>query len=142
MSVRLLSLTSAEDTKTRCLAYLRDIREVTFGWVNLLTDKTYGATNDSHRGELLFHAAELALICADTFNVDDRYLERVLTLPEDGSVFLQCCILIQNMASAISGASDPMTPILHQRWKSLCYRSYSVLATQISDAQSRAWTMP
>jgi hypothetical protein len=137
VSVRLLSLTSAEDTKTRCLAYLRDIRAVTFGWVNLLTDKAYGATNDSHRAELLFHAAELALICADTFNIDDKYLERVFTLLEDGSVFLQCCILIRNMAPAISGASDPMTPMLHQRWKSLCYRSYSVLATQIFDAQSR-----
>ncbi|KIW67539.1 hypothetical protein PV04_06783 [Phialophora macrospora] len=138
VTVRLLSLTTAETIKAQCFAYLRTIRAVTFGWVNLLTDKAYGASNDSHRADLLSHAVELALTCADTFNVDDRYLEHALALPEDGSVFIQCCIIIQNQASTISEATDPMTPILHHRWKSLCYRSYPILATQILEVQSRS----
>lgn len=137
VSVRLLSLTSEKDIETRCLAYIRDLRAVTFGWVKLLTDKAHVASDDSQRAELLFHAAELALICADTFNADDKYLQDALTLPQDSSVFLQCCILIHNSASVISGNTDPMTPILHQRWKSLCYRGYPVLSTRICDVGSQ-----
>jgi hypothetical protein len=81
---------------------------------------------------------ELALICADTFNVDEKYLDHVLGLPDDGSIFIQCCIHIHDSASPISGLSDPIIPILHQRWKSLCYRSYPILAKGILDAQSRS----
>ncbi|KIW82284.1 hypothetical protein Z517_05311 [Fonsecaea pedrosoi CBS 271.37] len=135
--VRLLSLTGTEDIKTRCRSYLRAVRTMTFGWVNLLIDKAYKATDDSHRAELLFHAAQIALVCTETFDVDERSLAGILSLPEDGSVFLQCCMLIRNSASAISGATDPLTPILYQRWRSLCYRSYTVLAAQILGAQSR-----
>ncbi|RMZ74996.1 hypothetical protein DV737_g5547, partial [Chaetothyriales sp. CBS 132003] len=100
--------------------------------------EAYGATNDAQRAELLAHAVELALICTDTFNVDDSYLGRILTLHEDGSVFIQCCILIQNSASANVATSQPMTSILHQRWKSLCYRSYTILANQIVNVDSRS----
>lgn len=137
VSARLLSLTDTGDIKSRCLSYLRTIRTITFGWVNLLTDKAYGATDESHRAELLLHAAQLALICAETFDVDEESLPGILNLLEDGSVFLQCCMIIQNSASAISGALDPLTSILHQRWRSLCYRSYPFLAAQILRGQSR-----
>jgi hypothetical protein len=131
VSSRLLPLATEENIKTRCLAYLHNARTVTFGWVDLLTDKAYEASNDSHRAELLSHAVELALICADTFNVDEKYLDHVLGLPNDGSIFIQCCIHIHDSASAISGLSDPIILILHQRWKSLCYRSYPILAKGI-----------
>lgn len=148
VSARLLSLTNSEDIKARCLTYLRGIRAITLDWVNLLTDKAYEASDDSHRAELLSHAAEIALICADSFNVEDRYLDRVLDFPEDRSVFVQCCIFIQNSASTIEAASDRMTSILHQRWVSLCYRSYPILAEQIlnvrgqflDDAIRKAWS--
>ncbi|KAK5262829.1 hypothetical protein LTR96_011692, partial [Exophiala xenobiotica] len=137
VSARLLSLTSTENIKIQCRSYLRTVRTITFDWVNLLTDKAYGATEDSHRAKLLFHAAQLALICAETFNVDERSLAGILSLPEDGSVFLQCCMLIQNGTSAILGALDLLTPILYRRWRSLCYRSYPVLLAQILVAQNR-----
>ncbi|RMZ91442.1 hypothetical protein DV736_g1343, partial [Chaetothyriales sp. CBS 134916] len=138
VSSRLLSLTAAEDIKTQCLDYLRETRAVTFGWVNLLTDKAYGATNDAQRIELLAHAVELALICTDTFNVDDKYLDRIFTSHQDGCLFIQCCILIQNSTLAHRATSNPMTPILHQRWKSLCYRSYNILANKIVNVDSRS----
>lgn len=136
LSLRLLSLNWAEEITTQCLSYLRDLRTVTFSWVKLLMERAYSATTDSHRAELLFHGIHLALVCVNTFNVDDRYLERVLASSEDASIFLQCCMLIQNGSSTISGASDPMNPILLHRWKSLCYRGYPILAAQISNAQS------
>ncbi|KAJ9607822.1 hypothetical protein H2200_007901 [Cladophialophora chaetospira] len=135
ISARLLSLTTAEGIKNECFAYLHDTRAVTFGWMRLLMDKAYESHNDSHRTELLCHAVELALICADTFNVDD--LDRVLSLADDQSIFIQCCIVIQNKASVTLRFSDPVTPILYQRWKSLSYRAYSLLARQILHVRSQ-----
>jgi hypothetical protein len=107
VSARLLLLATEENIKTGCLAYLHNARTVTFGWVDLLTDKAYEASNDSHRAELLSHAVELSLICADTFNVDEKYLDHVLGLPDDGSIFIQCCIHIHDSASAIRGFLIP-----------------------------------
>ncbi|EXJ80680.1 hypothetical protein A1O3_06964 [Capronia epimyces CBS 606.96] len=137
VAARLLFLITTEDIQFRCLAYLREIQAGTFNWVDRLTDKAYRASNDLHRAELLAHARKLALVCAGTFNVDDSFLDDVLASPEDGSVFIQCCILIHNMTPPAMEASDPLTPILYHRWKSLCYRSYPVLANQIVNVQRR-----
>ncbi|KAK5188622.1 hypothetical protein LTR92_011357 [Exophiala xenobiotica] len=130
--------TFISDVKTRCLTYLRNARAVTFGWLNLLTGKAYNASDDSHRASLNAHAAELALICVDSFNLDDRRLHEVLCSPNDGYIFIRCCILIQEAASAIASTSHPTALLWHRRWKSLCHRSYPLLAREILDNHSRS----
>ncbi|RMZ83548.1 hypothetical protein DV738_g1146, partial [Chaetothyriales sp. CBS 135597] len=84
ISARLLSLTSTKDVETLCLDFLNETRAITFGWVNLLNDKAYRATDDGQRLELLAHAVEIALICVETFNVDDRYLGDIFSSHGDG----------------------------------------------------------
>ncbi|RMD42864.1 hypothetical protein DV735_g2274, partial [Chaetothyriales sp. CBS 134920] len=138
ISARLLSLASTEEIKTLCLEFLHETRAVTFGWTNLLNDKAYGATDDDQQTELLAHAVELALICTDTFNVDDGHLDEILNSHEDGSIFIQCSILIQNSAQPNWIASNPLIPILKQRWKCLCLRSYPILADQILTVNSQS----
>jgi hypothetical protein len=138
LATRLLSLTSTEQTKDKCLAYLASVRVVAFGWVNLLRDKAHSATNDDQRTDLLSKAVEIALVCVDSFNVDERYLGNALAIPEDALVLIQCYIFIQEGDYTISNTSDSMISILRQRWKWLSYRGYPILAKEILEKRSRS----
>jgi hypothetical protein len=138
LATRLLSLTSAEQIKDKCLEYLASVRVVAFGWVNLLRDKAYKATDDGQRMDFISKAVEIALVCVDSLNVDERYLEDTLALPEDASVLIQCSIVIQEGKYSLSKASDPIMPILQRRWEWLSYRAYPILARGILQAKSRS----
>ena len=138
LAARLLSLTSAGQIRDRCLVFLTSARAVAFGWVNLLRDKAHGVTNDSHRADLMSKAVEIALICADSFNVDKRYLDDTLAMSEDASVFIQCSIVIQEGNYTISKTCDPMITLLHRRWKCLSYWVYPILAKRILEARNRS----
>jgi Protein of unknown function (DUF3638)/Protein of unknown function (DUF3645) len=131
LATRLLSLTSKEQTKDKCLIYLASVRVVAFDWVNLLREKASKVTNDGERTDLVSRAVEIALICADSFNVDEGYLEDILALPEEASVLIQCSIVIQEGYHTISMTSDPTVLTLHLRWKWLSYRGYPILAKKI-----------
>ncbi|TVY48539.1 hypothetical protein LOCC1_G001313 [Lachnellula occidentalis] len=148
LAARVLSLTSSDQIKEGCLLYLASVRVVAFGWVNLLRDKAHMAISDDQRSYLLSRALEVALVCADSFNCDERYLEALLAIPEDLSLLIQCSIVIQEGDYTLTHTSDPIVSLLYQRWKGLTYRSYPILATNIiensspslDDAMSKSWS--
>jgi hypothetical protein len=131
LAKRLLSLASVEQIRDGCLSYLASVRAVAFSWVNLLKDKAYSVANDSQRTDLLSKSVEIALTCADSFNIDEKYLNDTLAPSDNASVFIQCSIVIQEGNYAVSKTSNPMIPILHRRWEWLSYRSYTILARGI-----------
>lgn len=134
---RLLSLTSSDQIKVECLAYLAKVRLVTFIWVDLLRQKAYKATNDDQRIDLSARAVEVALICVDSFNLDERYLDDVLSVPEEATILIQCSIVIQEGDLTVSKTTEPITSLLYRRWKALSYRCYAILATEISKKKNR-----
>ncbi len=131
LASRLLSLTSSEHIRDRSLAYLADVRHVSLHWVNLLREKAQQATNDSQREDLGTKAVELALICVDSFNIEDKYLEDTLIDPEAASVFIECSIVIQEGDLSTSKATHTLISILYHRWKGTAYRCYLVLAKEL-----------
>ena len=135
LATRLLSLASTEQIRTRCMVYLASVRVVTFTWVNILRHKAQKATDEGQRTDLISRAVEIALICVDSFNVDESYIDDTLALPEDASIFLQCSIVIQEGNYTISKISNCIISILHWRWKWLLYRSYQILAKRILQAR-------
>ena len=138
MATRLLSLTSTVSIQSRCLGYLMTARAVAFEWVSLLKDKAQKETSDDCRTDLLSKAVEIALICVDSFNIDEIHLKRTLCYPKEASVLLQCSIIIHEGNYTISNASDSMIRILHRRWKVLSYRSYPIMAEQILEYRSES----
>lgn len=134
---RLLSLTSSHRIAGECLAYLAKVRLVTFNWVNLLRQKSHEATNDDQRIDLGVKAVEIALICADSFNLDERYLDGVLSVPEEATILIQCSIVIQEGELTVSKATEPITSLLYRRWKALSYRCYTIFATEILEKHNQ-----
>ncbi|KAN0110108.1 hypothetical protein V8E51_006495 [Hyaloscypha variabilis] len=145
---RLLSLTSSAEIRDMSLAFLADVRCVALDWINLLKEKIQRAVNDTQRNDLSSKAVEISLICVDSFNLDERYLETILANPELASVLIQCSIIIQEGELLITNKANSMLPILHQRWKANSYRCYPILAKTIMDncgkcldyAIEKSWT--
>jgi hypothetical protein len=148
LASRLLSLTSSEHIKDRSLAYLADVRHVSFHWVNLLRERTQQAINDSQRRDLGSKAVELALICVDSFNLEDKYMKDTLIDPETASVFIQCSIVIQEGDLSTSKATNTLISILSNRWKGNAYRCYLILekellhskAPSLDNAIKKSWS--
>ncbi|KIW91627.1 uncharacterized protein Z519_07595 [Cladophialophora bantiana CBS 173.52] len=137
LAARLLSLSTANQVKTRCLTYLANVRDVAFAWVNLVKDRVHRTTVACYRTDLISKAVEIALICIDSFNVDDMHLAHALS-SKDASIFIQCSIIIQEGINTISKNSDPMIPIPHRRWGWLSYRAYPILINEISNARRQS----
>jgi len=148
LASRLLSLSSNCQIKTKSLLYLADVRGVAFEWVHLLRAKAEQAMSDTHRIELSSRAVKIALICVNSFNVDDNHLDDILSNSESASVFLQCSMIIQEGNRAISKTTNSMTSILERRWKRLAYRCYPILSRQVllrethflDDAIKKSWS--
>ncbi|TVY81339.1 hypothetical protein LSUE1_G008843 [Lachnellula suecica] len=133
---RLLSLALDENIKSDCLDHLDIFRTVAYGWLSVLNEKAHKATDDYQKKDFRSKAVEIALLCVDSFNIEDSHLADLFSKSNSASVFIQCLIVIQEGETLVSGSSNSMLSILHRRWKGLCYRSYPFLAKQILENKS------
>lgn len=150
IATRQLSLSSSPETTSRALDTLSELREIAFGWVEVLKTKLEGAHEDSQRTQFMEKLVETALICCGTFDVDDDHIADAALSAENASVFIQCSILIHDyFARKSSSAQGPLVHLLHRRWQRLAYRAYPILAsavvqrssaTCLDDALKACWT--
>ncbi|KAG0649292.1 hypothetical protein D0Z07_4347 [Hyphodiscus hymeniophilus] len=134
---RLLSLTPTQKIRDECLAYLAEVRLITFSWVNLLQQKASKAADDNQRVDLSAKAAEIALTCVDSFNLDERYLYSVLSMSKYATILLQCSIVIQEGNLTVSKSTEPVTSLLYQRWRALSYSCHTLLSEEILERNNQ-----
>ncbi|KAK2624987.1 hypothetical protein QTJ16_005356 [Diplocarpon rosae] len=145
---RILTLTSSEEVMCDCLQYLAKLRDVTFSWVSLLKKKAQRAPSDDQRIDLNAKAVEIAMTCADSFNVDERHMRGILSVSQNATIFIQCSVAIQEAKLTISRMTSPMKFLLHHRWKALSYRCHALIAEEIlnnknsclDDAIKKSWS--
>ncbi|KAF4983725.1 hypothetical protein FZEAL_941 [Fusarium zealandicum] len=77
LATRLLSL-AAQDLHQNIFDLLRQCREISYGWMIKLLDKVQETADDAQRKEFLGTALNIALICADSFNVGDKFMPAIL----------------------------------------------------------------
>ncbi|KAI0844999.1 hypothetical protein F5Y00DRAFT_265964 [Daldinia vernicosa] len=135
---RLLSLTSSQNEKDKCLTFLADIRKITSGWIHDLEDKIQGATDDDIKEELRYRLVKITLICADTFNVEEEHLRSLLAAPDSACTMIRCSIVINEGLNCIPSKADEWTSIMHRRWERLAYRAFNILADEIITKSSPA----
>ncbi|TKA61777.1 hypothetical protein B0A55_12708 [Friedmanniomyces simplex] len=93
IAARLLTLSSSDNIRSACLAYLEGTRVVALDWMSDLSDKSQHVSSEG-RSEYMFKRAEVALICIDSFNIDDVPLATVLASSEQASILIQCTITL------------------------------------------------
>ncbi|KAI1464850.1 uncharacterized protein F4812DRAFT_440689 [Daldinia caldariorum] len=144
---RLLSLAFSQSMKDRCLRFLADIRKIASQWIYDLEDKIQRAVCDSTKDELRDRLTKIALICADTFNVEEEHLRRLLSVPDSACAMMRCSIVIHEGQNCIPEEPYTWTSIMHRRWERLSYRAFGVLAEVITngspaldDAIKKTWS--
>ncbi|OTB10950.1 hypothetical protein K445DRAFT_236605 [Daldinia sp. EC12] len=135
---RLLSLACSQSGKDRCLSFLADIRRITSEWINGLEDKIQRAVCDDMKDELRHRLTEIALICADTFNVEDEYLRSLLATPVSACTMMRCSIVISEGLNCIPEEADDWASIMYRRWERLSYRAFGILAEEVMKKGSPA----
>lgn len=148
LAARLLSLTSSARIRDECLEYLTEAREVAFCWSNTLRNIAQQSTDDTHRTEFLSMVVEVMLICINTFDIDQNYLNIILACPSQVSPLIQCFIAIQECLHSTLGQCNQLQSIMLARWKTLLYRALPEITRQIvemksvclNDAIQRSWS--
>ncbi|KAK2043072.1 hypothetical protein LZ31DRAFT_622187 [Colletotrichum somersetense] len=149
LSRRLLSLTLDSDTRTECLRFLSNAREVLFQWAQTLKCKAQEASADNEKLGFQRRALEAYLMCADTFNVDEKYQEAVFLDDSSMSVFLQCSIGIYEGSQTLLPSLETPIRHLYSRWQRTSYLLCSLLVRKIvtegssalDDAISISWSV-
>ncbi|CAG8972326.1 hypothetical protein HYALB_00001729 [Hymenoscyphus albidus] len=134
LAARLLSFSSSAEIQDKCLKYLASARRIAFGWVTLLEDKAIHSIDDDQRTEFLLQTINVALVCASTFDVEQRHLRDILSSSSEASVLIQCSITIQeNLRSTLD---KPALLIVLERWRKLSYRALPMLVSEILEKGS------
>ncbi|EED21984.1 conserved hypothetical protein [Talaromyces stipitatus ATCC 10500] len=132
LTTRVLSLSSSEAIQHECLAILDSLRSISFEWVSYLKNQINETDDHDQKRSLVDKALTVALICAGSFDCDEHFLTLLLGNQDNGSVFLQCSLFIQEKLSSDEHSSnDPLFCILQHRWKRLCQRSCAILQKNV-----------
>ncbi|CAK1363128.1 unnamed protein product [Cercospora beticola] len=143
IAARLLSLSSSVSSRDNCLEVLRSAREIAVKWVGVLREKAYVAQAEADRTIFVSKAVEMALICASAFDVEDEYIDDILQ--HDGSILLQCSIVIQEGEHSRTSDGRDHVSLLDVRYKRLLHRLYKTLAqqhlhNQLDHAVDKMWS--
>lgn len=142
-TARLLSLTSSEKIKQRCLKFLSILRAGGFAWVELLRDKSHKADTQDDSTYFRSKSVDVALICGSCFDVEECHLSEIFKSDVDASIFIQCSILIQEGKPTYNSDSELTLACLSLCFRRLLYRSLPILSTThsgISDAVQKSWS--
>ncbi|GKT62683.1 hypothetical protein ColTof4_01697 [Colletotrichum tofieldiae] len=145
LAARLLSLVF-EDLSQSLLDLLEQSREISHQWVKTLLKRAESTSNDDQRKDFLRTALSIALVCADSFNVYDGYLPRILHDSKQASILVECSIIINENAPLKNEDNDVLQKIMFDRWRYTMYRARPILVRQnasgepfLSDAIQRHW---
>lgn len=74
------------------LGCLKVLRQTLFHWVEIVKNKASEAVDVHHKSHLIGRSVHIALVCAETFNIDN--LPRVFASSMDIAIFLQCSTIV------------------------------------------------
>ncbi|KAM0433504.1 hypothetical protein ACHAPT_004384 [Fusarium lateritium] len=130
LTSRLLSI-GAEHHSQPLLDLLAQCRKISYKWLSRLMSRVQETTDDAQRREFLEIALRIALICTDTFNVDDRFLLKIMADPWQASILLEASIFICNNSRIKDTTEDLLLDILFNRWMYTLHRARPVLIREV-----------
>jgi hypothetical protein len=131
LCLRILSFTPSTSVRNRSLAFLADARQVSLKWLSRLKSTANASTEDDQRTELYSRATEVALLCTQTFDVEDMFLDCVLQQKDAISALLQSSIMIQENCEVAQSDSLVIHNTMLRSWRSLLYRAFDKIRTLI-----------
>ena len=101
---RVLSVTTSPNVAKATMELLNEIRQVALNWCHVLKSQTEMSMDGDDRCETELRLHRAALLCCFSYDVEDAYIENILTTDESVAILMEACILAQ--------ASKPQASIL------------------------------
>ncbi|KAG8957905.1 hypothetical protein FRC03_009696 [Tulasnella sp. 419] len=108
-------LASAVDNDVVCAGFglLREVRNVTYGWLNKILSAPGDFKDESHVREWQMHICEVAATCRGTYDIDKDKAPTLLSTNEDVAIFVHCAILLNyNSPLEVSNADSRFSDLL------------------------------
>ncbi|OQE29876.1 hypothetical protein PENSTE_c002G10448 [Penicillium steckii] len=139
LAQRVHALSPSSTIQKFCLECLKYLREISFRWLNTVTDQANRELEEQNKSSLIGKAVHIAFVCIETFNI--QVLDEIFQDPLNVSIFIQCSMAIRDSWRASSNDSDQLIQILYHRWRALTYRSHRTLANRIVNHKSPGLNM-
>jgi hypothetical protein len=131
LSLRILSLTLSKDLQNRSLNFLARARHISAEWLTRLQGRARISIDEKQRTDLYSRATEVALLCTQTFNVEDEFIDVCLQQSSAISTLLQCSIVVQENHKVAQSESQAVYKAMLQSWRMLLYRAFSKIRQNI-----------
>jgi hypothetical protein len=128
---RVLSLTTTAEVRDRSLEFLADARKVCLTWILRLKQSVSSSTDDEQRTELCSRAAEVALVCTSTFDVEHTFIDRALRQHSAVSALIQSAIVVQENVDTIRSDHQALHNSQLQSYRFMMYRTMPKLRDHI-----------
>ncbi|KAJ8109131.1 hypothetical protein OPT61_g7683 [Boeremia exigua] len=129
------------------LDLLAQCREISYGWVKFLLARVEETSSNEQRTEFLRTAVTIAMVCADSLNVDDDHMRRVLHDSHHASILIECAIIINDNAELIDEDNNYLQGRLLDRIRLTTFRARPILVDEhatgsmfLSIATQRRWS--
>lgn len=83
-------------------------------WLRRLKDRINSTTDEAQCSELHLKATEAALLCTNTFDIEETYFDTVLMQPSAISTLIQCSIKVQENVGSLKTDPESLYDILVQ----------------------------
>ncbi|KAG5659563.1 hypothetical protein KAF25_002122 [Fusarium avenaceum] len=130
LAIRLLSVTSPQLSQG-ILGLLSECRRISHHWMLILIRKVQDTADDMQRKEFSESALDVAMICVQTFNVDERHLEDILGNSKQASLLVESSIVINNTTLANNKAQGLFQRIMDDRTYYTLHRTRSILVDEV-----------
>jgi hypothetical protein len=114
------------------LGLLSKCRNIAYQWLLTLINKVQDTADDMQRKEFSESAHDIAMICVQTFNVDEKYLEEILRDSKQASLLVESSIAIYNTTLANNEAQSSFQYIMSDRNQYTLHRTRSILVNEVT----------
>ncbi|KAI8930715.1 hypothetical protein NX059_012324 [Plenodomus lindquistii] len=124
---RIMSLTSSPAIVKRCHEFLQVVRQTCVEWLRRLKQRLASSTEEDQQNDIRLKSTEVALLCVNTFDVEEAEFDQLLEEPTAVTTLMQCSIKIRESLGTKKKSSEGLHDVMIQAWRSLMFRLFPKL---------------
>ncbi|KAF5540059.1 hypothetical protein FNAPI_10599 [Fusarium napiforme] len=133
---QILKYLTDKSLSSQILELIVKCREVSYKWVMNPLSKVQDIEHRTEREEFLEAAVHIALVCAETFNLEGEHFEQVLASEQQAAILLEILIITHNNVDFEQLQKDALFGIMLDRYKVTMHRGLPILVSEITSKRS------
>ncbi|KAF4445849.1 hypothetical protein F53441_10495 [Fusarium austroafricanum] len=113
------------------LELLTRCRKISYKWLMKLLAKVQDINDRVQRKEFLETALYVALICIETFNIEGKLFQSMLTDSQQAAILVEVAIIIHNNSDLGRSGDDALYSIMFDRFELTMHRARPILVQEV-----------